>query len=511
MITITEKAKRDALNWIDNNRNLLTELSDRIWLMAEPPLQEYQASRLHAATLENAGFKVEIGVGGLDTAFVATYGTGSPVVCTYAEYDAVPNMSQMPLPYEKPVVVGRAGCYDMHHGIGAGTVGAAIAVKQAMEAGSIKGTLKIFGTPAEKTGVGKNVMERAGLFEGLDACVSWHPSFETSADRFISVHLRSSNHTAHTFEGLSTYNATPWVGRNALQALQLMDTAVQYIKDSIVPSTEFPGIASMFDQSVATYNMSSVPDVARIVYVTKARTRQANEKIQQRLFDCANAAALALGVKVRNEVLNGVWEGMPNKVLADIVHENIVAIGPPKLSKKDIEFGQLIQKQLGAPVSDTPFGKLEVPPPPGSRPDKNAWAGTDATVFCYKCPFVLATVSYYFGDEGCPDWATAALSTTNVAHQALLTGGKIVAASLIDMLTNPSQLREAKVEFERRRKDVNWYNIFPAERAIPKFAPLPPENYKSFAQAFREQPTWEGFEPELKSRMGRLAQEVLNR
>lgn len=506
----TEEAKKTVLTWVDNNRKVLTDLSDKIWLYSEPPLQEYRASRLHARMLRDAGFHVEMGVGALETAFVATYGDGKPVVSTYAEYDAVPNSSQMPLPVEQPVLKGKAGCYDMHHGIGAGTVGAAISVKEAMVKHGLKGTLKVFGTPAEKTGMGKNIMEREGVFDNLDACVSWHPSFETSADRFISVHLRSSIHSAHTFRGLATYSATPWVGRNALHACQLMDAALQYLKDAIVPSTEFPAIASMFDATVTNYNMSSVPDIARVVYITKARTHSENEKIQKKVFDCAKAAALAIGVEVESVPLNGFWEGMPNYTLANIVHDNIERIGVPQLSSTDIEFAQTIQLNCGVPATNTPFGPMTVPPRPGERSDKNGWAGTDATLICYKCPFVLATVDYYLGDSGCPDWATAALSVSNVAHQALLTGSKIVAATLIDMLTDPAKLKAAQNEFHDRMESVKWTNPYPADRAVPKYAPLPKSHFDDLAIAFRDTPAWEGYEPELHQRMKPIIAEVLS-
>ena len=140
--------KKEAVGWIDENKTLITEMSDRIWLYAEPSLHEYRSTRLITDELKKAGFDVELGVAGLDTAFVANYGEGSPVFCTYVECDAVPGISQMPVPYKLPVIPGLAGYYDMHHGIGAGTIGAALAVKYVMEKNNISGTFKVFGTPA---------------------------------------------------------------------------------------------------------------------------------------------------------------------------------------------------------------------------------------------------------------------------------------------------------------------------------------------------------------------------
>jgi len=500
--------KEEVVQWIDDNKMLLTEVSDRIWLYAEPPLLEYRASKLLSSELKNAGFEVELGVAGLDTAFIATYGQGKPVLSTYAEYCAVEGGSQMPVPYPHPVIVGKAGTYDMHHGIGAGAVGAAMAVKYVMEKNNIPGTLKVFGAPAEKTSMGKNIMGREGLFDNLDACISWHPSDETSADRFLSVLTRCNNYTAHTFKGSSSYNAMPWEGRNALHALELMDVAVQFVKDTVAPNSHFAGMASIINKDYVDYGISSVPEIAKSTYISRALTRNDNEMIQKKLFDCANAAALALGVNVKNEVLTGTWEPIPNHVLANAVHKNIEVIGPPKFTGKDFEYGLLIQKTMGLASSDTPFGNLKIPPPPGTRPPiTNAMSTSDASTFCYKCPFVIATVNY-LGRFGQPNWSGAALSITNVAHQALLTGAKIIGTSILDLFRDPSVLAEAKEEFKKRLKGVNWHSLVPEDRPIPKLEPLPKTHYKALIEAFKKGPKWEGHEPELSKRMEKVVQKV---
>jgi aminobenzoyl-glutamate utilization protein B len=497
-----------AIQWIDENEKLLTEMSDRIWLYAEPPLQEYRASKLLAEELKKAGFSVQLGVAGLDTAFVATYGHGSPVLSTFAEYDAVEGCSQMPVPYKNPVIVGKGGTYDMHHGIGPGSIGAAIAIKHVMEKDNIPGTLKVFGTPAEKNVVGKNIMLREGLFEGLDACIVWHPSIETSADWYQSIQIRCNNYTTHTFEGVSTHTGTPWVGRNALQALELMNIAFQFQKDAIVPISQFPIVASIIEKEFADYGISSVPGIAKATYVSRALTRKDHELIQKKLFDCADAAALAFGVKVKNEATNGTWEGLPNRVLANAVHKNIGRIGPPKFTEKDIEFGRLIQKEIGFEPSDMPFGIMEVPPPPGTRPPFQSMLSNDCTVLCYICPFVRVGVNY-LGRFGQPDWSTAALSITNVAHQALLTGAKIVAISLLDLFRDPNLLREAQEEFRDRTKAITFYNPMPEDRPVPKREPLPEEHYRALGEAFKKGSKWEGYEPELSERMEKVVQKVL--
>jgi aminobenzoyl-glutamate utilization protein B len=499
--------KHDAVRWIDDNQSVITELSDRIWLFAEPALQEYRAAAAIVELLRKEGFTVETGVAGLETSFVATYGSGYPVIGSFAEYEAVDGTSQMPVPYKQQVLPGLAGCYDMHHGLGAGAVGAAIAVKHAMESNQIPGTFKLFGTPAEKNAFGKNIMAAAGVFDGLDACVGWHPSDETGADWFLSSQIRCNNQTAHTFDGVSVYNAMPWGGNNALHALELTDVAVNFIKDSIIPASSYPIIASILNKSHADYAVSSIPGVAKSTYISRAMTRAEHEQIQQRIFDCANGAALAMGVKVTNEVLTGTWEPIPNVVLAQAAHKNIEVIGVPRFSETDIEFGKLIQKAIGAPQTDTPFGTMQLAPP-GTRPVRNTMITTDISTLSYKCPFVLISTNY-LGAWGMPDWSTASFSLSNIAHQSFLTAAKIISTTVLDLLRDGATLDAAKAEFEERMRDVRWYSPIPEGRPVPKLDPLPKEHYEAVIDAFHKGPKWEGWEPELSGRMATAAQNVL--
>jgi aminobenzoyl-glutamate utilization protein B len=502
-------AKADAVGWIDTHSELITDMSDELWLYAEPSLQEYRASALLTRVLEEAGFEVERGTARLETAFVATYGEGDPVLSTFAEYDAVNGTSQMPFPSKTPILPGLAGCYDMHNGLGAGAIGATLAVKQVMEKHKIRGTLKVFGTSAEKTAMGKNVMGARGIFDGLDACVAWHPSDETSADWFLSTQIRCNNQTVHTFDGVSVYNAMPWGGHNALHAAELMDVAVNFIKDSIVPVSSYPIIASILNKEYADYAISSIPGVSRVTYVSRAMYRREHELIQKRLFDCANAAALALGVKVKNELLTGTWEPIPNLTLANLAHENIEVVGLPPFTQRDLEYGRLIQKEIGVQPTPMPFGIAELAPP-GTRPPRNIMATTDITTFCFFCPTVIISTNY-LGGWGWPDWSTASFAATPIAHASLLTAAKIIAATLLDLFADPEALAQAKQEFTDRTKGVTWKSCFPEDRPVPKLDPLPPEHYQRVIDAFRRGPKWEGWEPELSQRIERVAARALAR
>ncbi len=498
--------KQDAVDWIEENKQLITDISDRIWLYAEPALKEYRSAKLHANTLGEYGFDVRLGVPGLgDTSFVATYGSGSPVLATYVEYDAVEGTSQMPVPYKQEVMPRLPGCYDMHHGLGAGALGAAIATKEVMEKYQIAGTLKVFGCPAEKNALGKNLMERAGMFDDLDACVGWHPTHETGVETLNYMTISSNNHTRHTFTGASVYNALPWGGNNAYQAAQLMDIAVNYVKDSIVHIHEAPVFASIFDTSYADYGLSSVPGNARLTYVTRALKRKDNEEIQKRIFTCANAAAMALGVEVKNEVVTGTWEPIPNFSLAETAFKNIEIIGVPKLTENDIEYVQEIYKSLGQNVPANPLGEQE-PVKPGSKGYSHLPATGDSTIFSYKCPNLMISTNYLV--YGWPDWATATLGLTNIAHQSILSASKMVATTLLDLFEDQTALKEAKEEFYERTKDIEFYNPVPEDREFQPPAPLPDSHYHSVLEAFKRGPKWNKLEPELSERLDRIGKSI---
>ncbi|MBU1157518.1 MAG: hypothetical protein KJ921_16830 [Proteobacteria bacterium] len=504
-----EFAKQYALDWLDQNSSSVTDVSDRIWLYAEPILSEHRSVQYMAKVLSDAGYDVEVGTAGLETAFEATCGKGSPVVCTYAEYDNIPGNSQMPIPYPCPVIPGLSqGSYDMHHGLGAGAIGAALAVIKAKEKYDIPGTFKIFGTPAEKTSIGKNVMENAGVFDGLDACVAWHPGEETSSDTFWKRQIRCNNYTCHTFKGMSVYGAMPWGGKNALHAAELMDIAVQFQKESIIPIDHLPNIQSILSKEVMNYAISTVPGIAQVKYISRACFRKDQERIQKKLFDCANAAALAVGLEVNNEVLTGTWEGCPSTTLAKLAYKNIEKIGAPKFTEDEIEYGQLVQNEAGVVLNDknmTPFGDVRLIPPE-EKPFYKTMSTTDTSTLTWKCPTVMIRVNYMH--FGWPDWASSSWAITKIAHKSIMTAAKIMTATILDLYQKPNYLNDAKEEHERMVSEVKWYNPMPKGRDIPKGGKMPARHYLDVIEAFKKGPKWKNWEQEINERMERISNSI---
>jgi len=237
-----ESLREQAHAAVDQHAESLYDLSKRIWRFAETSLTESRSSAALADFVEQRGFEVERGVAGIPTAFVASYGSGKPVIGILAEFDALPGISNEPLAKKSPLVRGGAGHGCGHNLFAAGSAGAAIAARDVMAAQGLPGTLILFGCPAEETVIGKVYMAKAGIFDGLDCCLDWHPSDETRAD-FEGT--RALNNFVVRFHGQTAHGAgDPWNGRSALDAVELMNHAVNMLREHVKPSTRIHYVVS---------------------------------------------------------------------------------------------------------------------------------------------------------------------------------------------------------------------------------------------------------------------------
>jgi aminobenzoyl-glutamate utilization protein B len=467
--------KKEAVDWIEEHAEHIKKLSNTVWLYAEPPLQEFRSSALLARELEASGFKVERNVADLETAFMATLGEGKPVLATYAEYDATEGLSQMPVPYPCPVVQGAGGFQDMHNGLGAGAVAGALAVKAMMEEKGLSGTLKVFGTPAEKLCVGKPYMARAGLFHGLDAVIGWHPGDKTEAEPGWGYRFLALQGEKFIFKGTSVYGARPWDGTSALDGLTLMDIAVQYMREHILPPDAFFTINSIIsDGGQAPTNL---PGRAEAWYHLRALKREYVEKIREGMLRCAGGAALATGTTFETEFVAASRENLPNVVLAKAMHQNIELIGPPRITDSDKDFAREIERKLGREPSFEPFN-LTIEPPSGAI---RIGAADDFTEFSWIAPTHRVYVTYNMATSS-PSWATAAFASMNIGHQCEMTAAKLIACTLLDLFLDPSLLKEAKREFEERTVRARWRSLIPETQPSPKRSPLPEGHYQAMQE-----------------------------
>jgi aminobenzoyl-glutamate utilization protein B len=470
-----EGLKKNILESIDRKSDRLKRLANTVWLYAEPSLQEFRSAELLAKELEAAGFHIQREAGGLETAFVATFGSGAPVLATYAEYDATPGQSQAPVPYPSPVLAGGPGFHDMHNGLGVGAVGAALAIKEVLAKEQIPGTIKVFGTPAEKFFTGKPYMNHAGLFEGLDAVVAWHPGTSTDAEtgwgyKFLAVQMEK-----FIFKATSVTGTRPWEGTSALDGLTLMDVAVQYMKEHILPPTAFFTIHSVIAEGNRCPN--ATPARAEAWYQWRAVSYADVQHIREGLLRCAQGAAIATGTEFETEFMSANDVVVPNIVLAKAMHKNIELVGPPKFTDADKSFAREIQKTLGWQPTDEPFD-LKIKPPSG---EVRIGASDDYAEFSWVAPTHRVYVTYTMPKV--PHWASTAFACMNIGHQSVLTGAKLVACTLLDLYLDSTLLEQAKTEFAERTEKVGWQCLIPKDRKSPTEPRLPEQHYEALRQA----------------------------
>ena len=343
--------KQTVLDWLSQPETVTKfgRISDSIWSYAELGLQEHKSSALLIRTLKDAGFKVEEGLAGMPTCFVATHGSGKPVVGILVEYDALPMLSQKGRATKHdPVVAGAPGHGCGHNLMASAATAAAIAVKKAMEKHSLTGTIKLFGSPAEEILVSRPYMVRAGLFKGVDAVINNHSGtgFQTaygvSGTAMISATFRFQGKTAHS-------GSAPWSGRSALDAVEIMNVAANYLREHLHFSARMHYVIP--DGGEAP---NVVPDRACVWYFMR-NSDDRLEEMYQRVLNCAKGAALATGTELAEaRVLAAAHQSHHNKALAELMMKNIELVGMPQWTEQENAFARALQKELGCATNGMP-------------------------------------------------------------------------------------------------------------------------------------------------------------
>ncbi|ABL78747.1 M20 family metallopeptidase [Thermofilum pendens] len=448
--------KEYALEWIDGYRERLVKVSDAIWEYAELGLREFKSSRLLAGELERHGFRVEMGVAGMPTAFVATWGSGRPVIGILGEYDALPGLSQKVVPWREPLVPGAPGHGCGHNIHGASGMAAALAVKAAMEREGLGGTVKFFGCPAEENFSGKVFMVRDGVFEGVDAVLSHHPGDMNAATLKSSLAVNSARF--HFYGRASHAGASPEEGRSALDAVQLMNIGVEFMREHLPQDAR---VHYVVERGGGQPNV--VPEYARAWYYVRAPEREEVERIYSWVVDIARGAALMTQTRVEVEFLEGVYNLLPNRVLAELVVGNMREVGLPEYSEEDLRFAEEIAKTIprevkvgqlrksGRPGWERLVDKLiddEVPDPWGEGTVMHG--STDVADVSWQAPTLeFSTAAWVLGTPA-HSWQAVAQSAAGIGHKALIFASKVLAASALDLLTKPEILEKAKEEHKRR-------------------------------------------------------------
>ncbi len=448
--------KEDAWKWISDNESKIIEASDKIWNFAELGLVEYKSSELLAHILEENGFKVQMGVSDMPTAFVASWGSGGPIIGMQGEYDALPGISQKVSTQREPLVEGAPGHGCGHNIHGMTAVSAAIAVKVAMENSGTKGTIRFYGTPAEETYSGKMFMVRDGLYDDVAAVLSHHPGSHNYAGIGSSL---SVNSVKFHFHGVSSHAAyTPFLGKSALDALELMNTGVNFMREHIIQEAR---IHYVIEDGGMQPNV--IPPYARSWYFIRAPEREQVMQLSKWIGKIADGADLMARTTHEMEFIEGCYNVLPNKALSDVVTSNMREVGIPEYSAAELKFAEEMTETVS---KDDKIEELRLTKRPGWQDlvDKTidtdimdpwdedfVWPGsTDVGDVSWVAPTMEFTTATFVLGTGGHSWQVVACSGSSIGHKSLLFAARTMAGSAIDLLTKPDLLKRAQEEFETR-------------------------------------------------------------
>lgn len=434
-------------------------MSDAVWEYAELGLREFKSSKLLADALEAAGFRVERGLAGMPTSFVATCGSGKPVIGLLGEFDALPMLSQKAGVAKKdPVVEGAPGHGCGHNTMAVAASAAAIALKEAMESRSLGGTIKVFGSPAEEIVASRPYMIRAGLFEGVDAVIDNHSSGGFGTDYGVSGNALFS--VIFTFAGKTAHAAgAPWAGRSALDAVEIMNVATNYLREHLPITHRLHYVVLQGGEAP-----NVVPDRASVWYYIR-NTDERLEEMYRRVTDCAKAAALASGTELLPpRVISAIHQRHANKAAAELIQKNIELIGMPAWTPEEQAFARALQKELGAEEKGMPDKVDKLLAQTGEFTGGGSSDVGDVTLIA-----PTATIGFPGLVPGAigHHWSAVACWKGGAAWKGLNAGAKAIAASAIDLLTRPGELAKLKAEFDAYAKAHPYKPFLPADAEPP--------------------------------------------
>lgn len=455
------EAGETAIADVDNCAKELKEVNQSIWKFAEVGLTETRSSGLLLDKLNAAGFETKSGIAGMPTAFVASYGSGKPIIGILAEYDALPGMSQKVAPIREAAEDGAPGHACGHSGLGTAALGAALAVKTAMEKHNLPGTIRLYGTPAEETVIGKVYMTLAGAFDDLDICLHWHPSTRNEAWASSSKALVSAK---FTFHGTPSHaSVSPESGRSALDGVELMNIGANYVREHLKEDARLHYVIT--DGGGAP---NVVPPKATVWYFCRADSHKDVEYNFRWLRDVAAGAAKMTRTKLTVRIDTDCHEIVVNRPLAELVTRNLERIGAAQFTDQEKLFARRLQEPLVAQF-DTQFDRaiderihhktIDAAPSKGS---------TDVGDISWRVPTGgLRTTCMAHGSPG-HSWQNVAAIGSSIGEKGIIYAAKVLAVTAVDLLEQPQLIAAAKADWKERMKDRKYFSFIPEGQKAPQ-------------------------------------------
>ena len=449
--------KSQALEHAEAVQDNVSDMANSLWDYAEIGLHEHKSAAKLIEHLEEEGFSIERGVAGMPTAFVATYGSGEPVIGILAEYDALPGVGNDTEPMRQTREDGVLSGHGCGHNLfGAASVGGAMALKRTMESEGLSGTIKLFGTPAEETLIGKVYMAKAGVFEGLDAVLDWHPG---TANRVGNSPSRAMNNFQVEFFGQAAHSSSdPWNGRSALDAVEMMNYGVNLMREHVKPTARIHYVIPNAGQAP-----NVVPEYAKVWYYVRDVNRESVQTYYERILDIAAGAALATRTEHKVYLITGVHDYNLNRPLQEAVQANLERLGPPQFTETEQEFGKRLQRFLE--VEESGFSTEIAPLADG--PQGIGGGSTDVAEVSYLAPTVAFSIATAAEHVPWHSWATTACHGMSAGVRGAHLATRLLTLTGVDLLTDADLRARAKAFFLEKTEGRPYVSPIPLDQKPP--------------------------------------------
>lgn len=445
------QTKEDVISALDDHYAHYAAIAQHMWENPELGYQEENSVALLQQELENAGFVIERGVAGIPTAFTASFGSGKPTIGILAEFDALPGMSQSAVPHREAVSDGAPGQACGHHLFGAGSLAAAIAIKNWLADTETPGTIRYYGTPAEEGGSGKVYMVRAGLFDDLDVAISWHAWDENTSDPLTDLATISAK---FTFTGASAHAAaSPEMGRSALDGVEAMNDMVNMLREHTTESTRIHYVITKGGDAP-----NIVPAIAEVYYVVRHEDRDELKSVWNRVVRAAEGAAIGTATEMSYEVIGGTYNRLPNEVLSKTMHENLELVGGVHYDEEETAFARELSKTLPSPKPLETASKVQ------PMLFKRTKASADTGDVSWMVPLAQMRAATWVPGTPAHSWQAVAAGGMSIGYKGMMVAAKTLTLTAIDVYREPAIVDAAREEFDERRGTDFHYEALLGDR-----------------------------------------------
>ncbi len=443
--------KSAIIDQIEEGYATYEKIAKELWENPELGYLEENSAALLQKSLANAGFTVEKGLAGMPTAFTATYGSGTPVIGILGEYDALPAMSQSAVARKEARVPGGPGHACGHHLFGTGSLAAAVAAKNWLASSGSSGTIRYYGTPAEEGGSGKVYMVRAGLFDDVDAVISWHAGDANSANPSTNLATISGK---FRFSGIASHAAAaPERGRSALDGVEAMNYMVNMLREH---TTEPTRIHYVITKGGDAPNI--VPATAEVYYLVRHEDIEEVKAVWNRVIQAAEGAAMGTETSMTYEIIGGTYPRLPNEAIATVLHQNLSLVGGVDYTPEELAFATEISKTLS---NTKPLESANAVQPMKFTHGK---ASADTGDVSWTVPMAAMRSATWVPGTSAHSWQAVAAGGTSIGYKGMMVAAKTLALTAIDLFEDPQLITKARQEFEERRGEDFRYEALLGDR-----------------------------------------------